>query len=197
MRTSRAWIFPGLVLVATGLLVYSWFIPLWGLDISMLRPDAVLVRSWGEELFLGDLVQMVAIPTMPAFFAPLLWTYLVICVVLLLSSLVLGDKSFRLGRLRLSLPQTIIAFVGLSRLVFAAVAAIMITVNLGQFEVRGVTVPLQGTVVLDFGPPWTGPVTSSLRLGYWLALVTGILLIVLALLRPIIVGREEAGTSGK
>jgi hypothetical protein len=65
MREVRAWIFRGLVLVATGLLLYSWFVPLWGLDIAMLRPDAVLVRPWGEELFLDKWAAQFNIPTMP------------------------------------------------------------------------------------------------------------------------------------
>lgn len=188
MWTVKAWIFRCLVLAATGLFLYSWFIPLWGLDVAILRPNAVLVRSWGEELFLGDLASMVSLPTMPAFFAPLLWTYLVLSVVLLLSSLLLKEKILSLGRFKLSLQQAIIGGVGFAHLIFAAVAAIMISVNLGQFDVKGVTVPLQGTVVLDFGMPYTGPVTSSLRLGYWLAWGNGILLITLALLRNKIVG---------
>lgn len=196
MREVRAWIFRGLVLVATGWLLYSWFMPLWGLDIAQLRPDAVLVRPWGEELFLGPDVPNVRIPTMPDVFAPLMWTYLGICVVLLLSSLLVREKAFGLGRLRLSLPQAIIGGVGFVHLIFAAVTAIMITIKLGQFQLSGVTTPLQGTVVLDLGYPYVSEATSSLRLGYWLAWGVGTFLIVLALLRNKIIGRGPAPNSG-
>ena len=190
MREVRAWIFRGLVLVATGCLLYSWFMPLWGLDIALLRPDAIIVRPWGEELFLGPDVPNVNIPTMPDVFAPLMWTYLGISVVLLLSSLLVREKVFSLGRLRLSLPQAIIGGVGFVHLIFAAVTPIMIMINLGGFQLSGVTTPLQGTVVLDLGYPYVSEATSSLRLGYWLAWGVGTFLIVLALLRNKIIGRR-------
>ena len=196
MREVRAWIFRGLVLVATGLLLYSWFLPLWGLDIAMLRPDAVIVRPWGEELFLDNWAAQFNIPTMPDVFAPLMWTYLVISVVLLLSSLVVGEKTFSLGRLRLSLPQAIIGGVGFVHLIFAAVIPIMITIKLGQFQLAGVTTPLQGTVTFNLGDPYVSEATSSLRLGYWLAWGVGTFLVVLALLRNKIIGRGTATKSG-
>ena len=182
----RAWIFRGLVLVAIGWLLYSWFMPLWGLDIAQLRPDAIMVRPWGVELFLGP----DNIPAMPVFFAPLMWTYLGISVVLLLSSLLVREKAFSLGRLRLSLPQAIIGGVGFVHLIFAAVTTIMITINLGGVQLSGVTTPLQGTVVLDLGYPYVSEATSSLRLGYWLAWGVGTFLIVLALLRNKIIGNR-------
>ncbi len=185
----RAWIFRGLVLVATGWLLYSWFMPLWGLDIAQLRPDAVILRPWGEELFLGPDAPKFTMPTMPDFFAPLMWTYLGIIVVLLLSSLLVREKAFSLGRLRLSLPQAIIGGVGFVHLIFAVVTPIMITIKLGQSPLSGVTTPLQGTVVLDLGYPYVSEATSSLRLGYWLAWGVGTFLIVLALLRNKIIGR--------
>lgn len=188
---SRAWIFPGLVIAATGLLIYSWFMPLWGLDIAMLGPDRVIVRSWGEELFIGAYADMFPIPRMPAFFPVLMWLYLAVCVVLLLSSLVLPERPFHLGVFRLSLPQAVIGGVGLMHMVFAAVAAIVISFNLGQFEVDGVTTPLQGTVTLNFGNPYVSEATSSLRLGYWLAWAAAIFLVALAVLRPWIAGNGK------
>jgi hypothetical protein len=170
--------------------------PLWGLDIKLFGSDAVLVRSWGEEIFLEEFAVMVNLPTMPAFFALLMWAYLGISVVLLLSSLLVGEKAFSLGRLRLPLPQLMIGGVGFVHLVFAAVTAIMITMKLGQFD-AGVPVPpipLQGTVYLNLGDIYASPATSSLRLGYWLAWATGALLIVLALLRNKIIGRNARVT---
>jgi hypothetical protein len=72
----------------------------------------------------------------------------------------------------------------------------MITMKLGQFD-AGVPVPpipLQGTVYLNLGDIYASPATSSLRLGYWLAWATGALLIVLALLRNKIIGRNARVT---
>lgn len=194
MSDTRIWIFRALVVVGIGLLLYSWFMPLWGLDIQLLQSDAVLVHSWGEELNIGAYAEMFPIPSMPDFFPILMWIYLAVCVVLLLASLVLPEGSFDLGRFRLSLPQALVGVVGLAHIAFVIVAAIAISYNLGQFEVKGVTTPLQGTVTLDFGSPYISEATSSLRLGYWLAWATAIYLVGLALLRPIIIGREQAAS---
>ena len=188
MLGAGVWIFRALVLVDIGLLLYAWFLPLWGLDIKLLRPDAVLVRPWGEKLFLGAYAEIFPIPRVPAFFPALMWTYLAICVVLSLASLVLPEIPLSVGRFSLSLPQAIIGFVGLAHVVFVVVFPIVLSFNLRKFEVEGVTTPLQGTVTLDFGSPYVTPVTSTLRLGYWLAWGAAIFLVALALLRPIIIG---------
>lgn len=185
-RNAGAWIYRGLVVVGAGLLLFSWFMPLWGLDIEMLRPDAVLVQHWGEELFIGAWADVFDIPKMPSFFPVLMWIYLAIAIALLLASLVLPERPFTLVGIRLSVPQAIIGFVGISYIVYVVVAAIVIAYNLGQFEVAegGVTTPLQGDVTLDFGDLYVSKATSSLRLGYWLSLGAGIFLVALALLRP-------------
>lgn len=185
---ARDWLFGVLILAATGLFAYSWFQPWWGLDVEQLRPDTVLVRPWGEELYLGQWAASFDLPTMPSFFTPLMWAYFGICMILLLVSIFLTNRN--LGGTRLSMQQAILGLVGLSYIVAVGVAAAMISMNLQSFEVDGVTVPLQGTVILDFGDPWVSSATSSLRSGYWLALGAGLLLVVLALLRGPIVGRR-------
>lgn len=189
INQARVWTFRGLVLVGTAWLLYSWFLPWWSLDIHMLRADAVVVRPWGEESNLGAWQVVFDLPQMPAFFAPFAWIYLGLCIILLLSSLLVKEKRINRGRFDFFLPQAIIGAAGLAYIVVPAVAAIVIAILLRQYEVRGVTVPLQGTVFLDIGEMWASDVTSRLRLGYWLAWGAGIFLIVLALLRQRIIGR--------
>lgn len=178
-----------LVVMATCGLLYSWFLPWWSLDIAMLGPDRVVVRPWGEEANLGAWSVIFDLPQMPAFFEPVAWIYLGVCVVLLVASVVVKEKSIETAGLLVSLPRALVGAVGIAYMAAPAIATLAIMYNLGQFEVDGVSVPLQGTVLLDFGPPWTSDVTSSLRSGYWLAWSVGAFLIILAMLRPRIVDR--------
>jgi len=186
---SGIWAFRGLVVVATGALLYSWFLPWWSLDIAMLGPDRVVVRPWGEEANLGSWNIIFELPQMPAFFEPFAWTFLGVCVVLLIASLLVKEKLIEIAGFSVSLPRAIVGAAGVAYMAAPAIATLAIMYNLGQFEVDGVTVPLQGTVLLDFGAPWISHVTSSLRPGYWLAWGVGAFLIILALLRRKIVGR--------
>ena len=188
-RTARAWTFRGLVLVGMGWLLYSWFLPWWSMDIAQLGPDRVIVRPWGEEANLGAWQMVFDMPQLPAFFEPFAWTYLGVCVVLLILSLLVKDKIIKLGRFTASLPQAIVGAVGIAYIAVPAIATLAIMINLSMFEVDGVTVPLQGTVHLDFGQPWASDVTSRLRLGYWLAWGAGAFLILMALMRDKIVGK--------
>jgi hypothetical protein len=195
MLATRVWIFRGLVLAATALLLYSWFQPLWGLDIALLRPDAVLVHPWGEEVNTGAWTQQFKLPTMPAFFAPLMWAYLILFVLLLLYSMFAGERKVGIGGIRLSLPQAIIGGLAILHLIFAVMVPIMISLKLSQFQLGGVYTPLQGKVTYDMGSPYVSEATSSLRLGYWLAWVVGGSLLVLALLRNLIIGKGTTGTA--
>ena len=187
---ARVWVFRGLVAAGTGWLLYSWFQPLWSLDIAMLGPDRVIVRPWGEQANLGSWNVVFDIPQMPAFFEPFAWTYLGLCVLVLIASMFVKDRHVRLARFSLSLPRAMIGAVGFGYIAVPAIATLALLYNLNQFEVDGVTVPLQGTVHLDFGQPWASNVTSNLREGYWLAWGAGAFLIILALLRPRIIGRS-------
>ena len=178
--TTGIWIFRGLLVLGIAFFAFVWFMPLWGLDIAMLRADAVLVRSWGEELNIGNYAQLFPIPSMPGFFPALMWIYMGLCLLLLAIALICPARPVSLARFTISLPQLLVGSVGLSQIVFVAVAAIVITIMLGTFEVDGVTTPLQGTVTLNFGQPYITEATSSLRSGYWLTLISGLYLLFLA-----------------
>lgn len=192
MSATRIWIFRGLVLAATALLLYSWFQPLWGLDIKLLRADAVLVYAWGEEVNVGTWAQQFKLPTMPAFFQPLMWAYLAIIVLLLLFSLFAPERKIGIGKLRMSLPRAIIGIVALVHLIFVVMVPIMISMKLNQFQLAGVYTPLQGTVTYNLGEPYISEAVSSLRPGYYLHWVVAVSLLVLFLLRNVLVGKSIA-----
>ena len=54
MGNSKIWLFRGLVLVGIGLLLLSWFMPWWSINVYEIGPDAAVIRPWGLETQLRD-----------------------------------------------------------------------------------------------------------------------------------------------
>lgn len=188
-RSLRLWLFSALVVGAAGLMLYSWFSPWWGARISDLSgTDHILMRPWGVEIAAAEIRTYAnsSLYSMPAFFAPLMWLYLGVCMLALAVSLFVG-KQITLGRFKLSLAQVLIGIVGLSYLIAVGTALVVANVKAG-----GGGVSFLGTSVVP--NPMTGGstrVTGALKLGYWLAIVAGVLLVALAVLRNIIVGKAR------
>jgi hypothetical protein len=169
-------------------MLVSWFTPWWGAQVSdLLGNDHMVMRPWGVEA-----IEIVAtyvdssLISMPAFFAPLMWLYLGLCMVALLVSLFV-EKKITLVRFTLSLSQVLIGAVGFSYLIAAVAAFIVAQIKSGDAGVNFVG----STVVYN---PMTGTqttITGALKSGYWLAVAAGPVLIVLALLRNAIIGRAS------
>jgi len=187
MGGSRVWLFRGLVIVVAGLLLLSWFMPWWRALIYALD-GRVEIHPWGLTHNLrGTDAGFMAGTEMPAFFAPFMWTYLVVCLLALLLGLFVKEKALGLGKFRLSLPQVLIGGVGLSYIVVVLVAVIYAAIRLRNFY----GTPLIGTAFVALeasGDVGTG-VESALLFGYWLACGVGPLCIALALLRDKIIGK--------
>ena len=184
----RLWLFQALVLVGAGLMLVSWFSPWWGARISDLPgSDHIVMRPWGVEVVTE--VRTYAdrsLYSMPAFFAPLMWLYLGLCMVALAVSLFV-EKKITLGRFKLSLPQVLIGFVGLSYLIAVVTAFAIAQMRSG---IGGVQFLGSSTV---FNPMTGGNTrfTGALKSGYWLAVGAGPFLIALAALRNTIIGKTR------
>lgn len=189
-RGLRNWLFRGLIVVGAGFMLYSWYSPWWGARISDLSgSDHMLMRPWGVEVMAAEIRTYAnrALYSMPAFFAPLMWTYLGLCMLALAVSLFV-EKQITLGRFRLSLPQVLIGLVGLSYVIAVATAFAIAQIRAGSGGVAFV-----GSSIVP--NPMTGGstrFTGELKLGYWLAGGAGLFLVVLALLRNAIVGKARS-----
>jgi hypothetical protein len=189
-RGLRLWLFRGLILIGAGFMLLSWYSPWWGARISDLSgSDHMLMRPWGVEVMAAEIRTYAnrALYAMPEFFAPLMWTYLGLCMVALAISLFV-EKQFALGRFRLSLPQVLIGLVGLSYLIAVATAFVIAQIRAGAGGVAFV-----GSSIVP--NPMTGGstrFTGELKLGYWLAIGVGTFLVALAVLRNTIVGKARS-----
>jgi len=105
LSINRVWLFRSLVIVAIGLILLSWFMPWWRADIIMLNNWAQ-IRPYGLEL---DPFTAGYFPSakMPAYFAPLIWTYFAIIMILMVFSLFVKDRILRLGKIKISLQKLI------------------------------------------------------------------------------------------
>lgn len=187
MGSFRVWLFRVLVLVAAGLFLVSWLIPWWRSNIQEVGLF-VQIRPWGLEHNLGYYMQYMGDdPSMPAFFTPLMWLYLALAMAALLFSMFVEGRTVRLGTFELSLPQVLIAGVGLSYIFVAVVFVIYAYMRMAALDIMFV-----GTsyiVIEDFG--LGAEAISDLEPGFWLACAVGPLCVVLALLRNIIIGSKH------
>ena len=187
MKNARVW-FRVFVLVSSGLLLYSWFVPWWAARVQELRgKDHVVIHPWGLQVNSPRILQYLPPEVdleMPGWFAPAMWAYLGLVIALLAFSLFAKEKGFNVWRVRLTLPSLIIGAVGLSYIGVLITAAGVMTIRLADADM-----PLTGRVVVSVGSDiGTGIVYTGIQLGYMLAAAAGLLLIILAFLRNKIIG---------
>ena len=188
MSVFRTWLFRVLVIAAAGLFVISWYLHWWNANIYMIDAN-VWIRPWAlqSDLSFIGAESWIKDAEMPAFFAPAMWTYFGLCMLALLVGLFLKDKSIKLGKIKLSLPQMLILLVGISYIAVVVIAIIVMKIEMAKWW----GMQLIGTVQLDVGEVFKSPVKCELLLGFWLACCTGPLLVALALLRNKIIGKAE------
>ncbi|WP_173930951.1 hypothetical protein [Chelativorans sp. Marseille-P2723] len=187
-RSLRFWLYGVLVLAGAGLMLASWFSPWWGAQISDLPGrDHMVLRPWGVEL-VSEVRTYAnrALYSMPGFFEPFMWTYLGVCMLALAVSIFV-TKTVSLGRFRISLAQLLIGFVGLSYLIAVVTAFIIAQIRSGAGGVQFIGTSLVFNPITGSNTRFIG----ALKPGYWMAAATGPVLIVLALLRNVIIGRSR------
>lgn len=187
--TRRFWLFRGLVIAAIGLMLLSWFMPWWSADIEdLLINNAVVIHPWGLENNMGDYAYYLKGAEMPSFFAPLMWLYLGLAISALLVGAWIKDKNTRLFRREFNLSKLIIGVVGFSYIaavVLAVVIAAIRTGELGDLHLLGRTFV---SIETTYKESW---IAARLLSGYWLACGVGPLLVILALLRNRIIGKDK------
>ncbi len=188
MSNARVWLFRILVLASGGLMLVSWFMPWWSIEIYELYKDVVVIRPWGLENFIPQAyMHMIEGSEMPGWFAPAMWIYLGLCITALLFAAFVKDRNMRLIGREFNLPKFIIGFVGFSFIVVVVLAVIIAAIRTGDFfDIRLIGDNYIELSEAEYSGAWAG-----LLLGYWLACAVGPLLIILAILRNKIRGKTK------
>ena len=179
-----------LVLAGAALLLVSWFLPWWTIDVDGFTNDAVQTRPWGlvwSESW-GDFAGLVeGQATLPGFFVPFMWTFLALCMAAILVGLFVKDREIKLGKLNFRLSQLLIGGVGAAYIFAGVFAAIYASYRMGN----AFGCPLVGRVHIDMGEPLIAFVTTRLLLGYWLIYVSGGALLALGIFQDKVVEALE------
>ncbi len=189
MSTRGKLIFPILVLVAIVLMVVSWVTPWWVCTVDavyMLQRGLITIRPWGLEQNLGRFAGYVEGSAMPDWFGPMMWAYLVACIVVLLVALFVRNREVRFRGRSFNLSQLLVGLVGLSYIVCAATAAVFAVIRTGDF---GVSFLGKTTVIIDPHAGGSADLNGELQWGYWLCYIVGFGLIALAYFRNRILGQ--------
>lgn len=186
MENNKKWLYRVLVLAGAAVLLVSWFLPWWTIDVDGFTSDAVQIRPWGlvwSESW-GDFAGLVeGQATLPGFFVPFMWTFLGLCLTAILVGLFVNDVDIKLGKLNFKLSQLLIGGVGAAYLFAGVFAAIYASFRMGD----AFGCPLVGRVHIDMGEPMIAFVTTRLLLGYWLIYVAGGALLALGIFQDKIV----------
>lgn len=193
MSNSNVWLFRGLLFVGALLLLLSWFMPWWSINVYEIGENAAVIRPWGLETQLRDSEKaLIAGAEMPPWFAPFTFTYLGIIVLVLFFCLLAPNKLFKFWNIKLTLPALLIGLVGLSYIVTVVLCFVIAKIRTGEYF-GGVN--LIGYTYIDLGEPYMSGADSGFLPGYWLACVVGPFLVILALLRDKITG--EVGLTAR
>lgn len=153
--------------------------------------NAVVIHPYGLEKANAETIQEFLVGSdMPAFFAPLMWMYLGICVIVLLFSMFIKDKTVHLLKFKISLPSFLIGGIGFSYIFVVILAIIVATIRTGDYGLDS----LVGRYFIVKGGYEESWVVARLLFGYWLACGVGPLLVILAILRNIIIGKPKLNT---
>jgi hypothetical protein len=186
---ARVWLFRILTVVAAGVMLVSWSLPWWTIDIEGFGTNMVQIRPWGLVMSdqMGGFAILLKGAPMPSWFAPAMWAYLGLCLVALLVGLWVVNKKIGIGTIKMKLSQFLIGGVGFSYLVAGVVAVVYASMRMAKMG----GIPLQGRAFVDMGDPLIAYVNTRLLPGYYLIFVAGILFLVLAIFQDKIIGRPE------
>jgi hypothetical protein len=184
---ARVWFFRVLVVIVAGVMLVSWFLPWWNVDIESFGNNMVQIHPWGLEMNerLGGFAVLLKGTEMPGWFAPLMWAYLSVCMIALLVSLWFYGAEVSIGKFKPKLSQLLIGGVGVSYIAVGIVAAIYASIR----TKATMGVPLLGRNFIDMGDPFVTYVNSRFLLGYYLIYVAAIFFLVLAIFNEKITGK--------
>lgn len=191
MGSLRTWLFRGLILIASAFMVISFILPWWSSYIEEINEIVAKIYPYGLWLNMDEIGgYMYYMPgaAMPGWFAPAMWFYLGLCILALIFSMFAKEKPISLGKLKMSLPQFVIGFVGISYLVVDIVFIIVASIRTGSFFGG---MPLLGEFHINLGHLLEGDAFSKFEIGFYLSCGVGLLLIVLSLLRNKLIGKHN------
>ncbi|MFZ7133472.1 MAG: hypothetical protein ACOWWR_14065 [Eubacteriales bacterium] len=191
MSLYRAWFFRILIASTIALMIVGWFMDWWACQIYEIGiMDVVVIHPWGlwmNEDEIGLFMSRISGADMPGWFAYVMWAYLAICIVLLLYSMFIKEKTINLfKKIHINLPSLIMIGIGISYIIVVLIALIFAAVRTGDFF----DMHLIGFTLVDAGEPLISGAEADLKLGYWLSCAVGPILIILALLRNKIIGNK-------
>lgn len=174
----RVWLFRTLVAAAAGLMVTSAIMPWWVAKISAITNDyTVTVYQYGIPYSSGASEWRADLT--PGYQLALGHIYIAVSIGLLLfSTWIKGARG-----------RWLLGGVGLIYIVYASIAIVWCAVRAQHYGIL-----LQGYSLLFTEEKTQAPVyaNAAIQLGYYLALVSGFVLIILALLRNLIAGKHES-----
>lgn len=170
VNTARIWIFRVLVTIAIVTMIVSFIQPWWLGRFG--GSEAIKIHGWGLRHNLTNLSNFVAGDLTPAWQTALAWVYLGISAMAALLSTWI--KKFW--------GSVLLGISGAGFIAYALIAVLVVISNrLDSFSIL-----LEGRTIMGSGVI----IDAKLQSGYYLAFVAGGLMIVLAILRRVIVGKQ-------
>jgi hypothetical protein len=190
MTKLRPWIFRALILATAGLFTYAWFQWWWQAYVENLM-SYLYIRPWGLFGDVGEMQALIEDAFLPGWFPILMWGVFAVLIALFLLVLVFSfmpNKEVNLlGRFRMSMTTFFATFTGVALIVVMAISLIMMIVNMKEWF----DTPLQGQMFVDFGEEYNSNVYTTLLPAYYMAWATGPVMLVLAVLKRFIVGKNN------
>lgn len=177
MSNTRIWLFRGLVVGATGLVVASFFLPWWKASIPLMKLDpALLMHPYGLEHFLDQSLLPYFEKYIPPFWLTIVaFIFIVVDAIAILLSISIGGRRGKL----------ILGGAGLAYLGFSAIAMIFAAISVSN---AGLSFLGRSPITFVFHAP---SMIGTLQYGLFIALGAGLLCIILALLRDRIIGKPK------
>jgi hypothetical protein len=175
----RVRLYRGLALIAVALMAVSFSLPWWTCVIQSNR--WIKIYGWGLQHNLVDLAASVSQDITPAYQKVLAWLYLAACAAVIIFS------AFRLKRKKSYLPTIVLGIAGLSYIAYAAIAGFVVIAD--RVKVFGVNLTGQTLIKTN---SWMTVIHSKFDTGFYLAFAAGILCVLLAGIRFIIVKKAQS-----
>jgi hypothetical protein len=181
MKRFRVWLYRGLVLITLIMMVISFIGPWWTANLDIVRvKDPIRIYAFGmrQNLTTQEIALFLASDETPAYQTQIAFAYLgAVCVLALLSIWIKGWKG-----------QAMLSSLGLIYIAYAVIAIVWVSSSAGAFNMR-----LQGISQLtEYAGENQIMATAGIKLCWYLALTSGILMLLLGILRPLIVGKSKA-----
>jgi hypothetical protein len=196
MNTARVWIFRALVLIGAAGFVYSFFQPWWiaHCESTVAGIHDVVIHPYGldagglEGYF--TLLPDPSVVEVPQLLIIVIWIFFGATLAAMLLGIIFNKATLPVFGKRLNVSRWTVGVVGLIYIV-VCVAAMLFAMP----KIAALGMPFVGDAWVHLGDfaMWKIEldVTAWIPFGYWLAIGTGVYLIVIALLRNKIVGKSE------